>query len=191
MATMPQWATAPRLAKLAELAETYGNYCLKGHHVMLCDDPTHYVIPKYRKGRKVGYTHRNLGEQKVEDAIASWVAEDRERRCYEWKLEQQLIHGTPTRGYNRRFDPVTRDGFMAEQPDFYLDALGLDPWTGKQVAMVRIPSSYVYLFVDVTRAVEKLSKNKRRKVRRYGATPPEGVEALCRLAVIDWWQRNS
>ena len=154
-----------------ELFQRSRGFCVFGHPKCPIDDH-HYQIF-------------------IEGVIASWVDEDRERCNYEWKLEQRTIHTGELGRFKRRFDPVARDVFANERPEYYLVGLGVDAFTFKRVALVRIPSTYQHLFVDVSQATRPLSKSKRRKIARYGATPPAEamvtIKQLCQEAVRDWW----
>lgn len=197
----------------------YGNQCLQGHDV--CPELTHYVAFDTKlewvsvgtpvegcssSGMRTGiyrteWTKRQVAVSEpylarlynkvAEAAIESWKAEDRERRSFEWKLEQQaILDGTYGR-YGAEFDPVARDVFYQHRPDYYLVALGVNPFTFKRVALIRIPSTSIHLFVDVASAVQEVSKNARRKAMRHGKVANgalmEQIHQLCQSAVMDWW----
>jgi hypothetical protein len=106
----------------------------------------------------------------AEAAIESWKDEDRERRNYEWKLEQQQILDGTYGKYGTSFDPVARDAFFATRPEYYLVSIGVNAFTYQRVALIRIPSTSVYLFVDLSDAVQELSKNASRESRRKSAS---------------------
>jgi hypothetical protein len=145
----------------------------------------------------------------VEETIASWKADDREQRALDWKAEQQaILDGTYGR-YNSqifgpltgngvstrrpRLDPVTRDQFMAQRPVYYLKGTGIDGMHARPVAVVRVPSTSIYLFIDVSAAfAPKATKNQRRLARRRGKPVQEvavTVEQLCQQAVSLWWAK--
>lgn len=169
----PQWSTPQRRDKLVETFTRSRGFCVFGHPMCPIEEHDYEVF--------------------IEGIIEEWKAEDRDRRLYEWKLEQRTIHTGEKGRWGRRFDPVTRDVFMANQPEYYLVGLGVDALNFKRVALVRIPSTQIHLFVDVSRAgtFRRLSKNQRRKIVRYGASPPADVmgeiRSLCQEAVEDWW----
>lgn len=156
-----------------------------GIHKVMVDDIKRVASPLYDL--------RHLYDDVTESIIAEWKAEDTERRNFEWKLEQRTITGEKGR-WKRRFDPVARDVFMANQPEYYLVGLGIDALNFKRVALVRIPSTSTHLFVDVSRVgtFRRLSKNQRRKIVRYGGSPPADlmgeIKSLCQEAVMDWWK---
>ena len=142
----------------------------------------------------------------AEETIASWQADDREERALEWKREQQAIidgtygaYGQLTKtgrdGIVRApFDPVSRDVFMAQRPEYYLTATGVDGMHASPVAVVRVPSTDKRLFVDVSAAFVKTTKGQRRHARRHGKSVQEvtvTVEDLCKEAVRLWWARRS
>ena len=220
----PQWMTAERLDKLAELSERDDHLCLKGHR--LCGDKSHYqwVRPHLEAVAKPKpyYMHDKtldmdllacsmevtspemvtvwewetayLHEAVVEETIASWQADDREKRALDWKREQQAILDGTYGSYGDRFDPVARDVFMAQRPEYYLKATGVDGVHFRPIAVVRIPSQNIYLYVDVSEAFVKPSKSQRRHARRHGKQIQEvtvTVEQLCKEAIRLWWNKRS
>jgi hypothetical protein len=157
MATQPQWVTPERRRQLIALAERFGGGCIYGDKH--CDIDEHHWDLK---------PNGDLYNPVIEGIIESWRAEDRERRSYEWKLfELQLNDGTYGK-YGSSFDPVARDVFFTTRPEYYLVGIGVSPFTPKQVALIRVPSTFVHLFVDCGGAVQEVNKNARRKMKRYG-----------------------
>lgn len=123
------------------------------------------------------------------DLIEGWKDQDRAEREALLQIERAQIHGE--KGvFGSTFDPVARDVFMANRPEYYLRGTGVSVFgTVRPVALVRVPSTNIGLFVDVAGA-KALSKNKRRKMRRYGQEAPAGdVDQLCRQAVAHWWSK--
>ena len=49
---------------------------------------------------------------------------------------------------------------------------GVDGLTLRRIAQIRIPSTYIHLFVDVHGLPEKIGKNARKKHRLYGKPLP-------------------
>ena len=164
------WSTPERRAHLVSLFNRSKGFCVFGHR--MCQNAEHHFL--------------NFQEA----IIADWKAQDRAEREALLKIERAQIHGE--KGvFGRQFDPVERDVFMANRPDYYLKGLGVSPVTFKKVAKVRVPSTYVHLYVDLsgTKEAGSLSKNKRRKMQRYGQEAPAEVNQLCRQAVEHWWAR--
>jgi hypothetical protein len=139
----------------------------------------------------ISYEPRLTGKLELvqEALIGSW-------KQAELELARIARQTTPTGEQGRfgsRFDPVARDVFMAERPDYYLVGHGVSAWTKKRVVAVRIPSTFIFLFVDLS--LTKLSKNARHKIIRYGKWPAVPVDAsltedkLIRLSVEDFWAR--
>jgi len=99
----------------------------------------------------------------------------------------------PDAGFRQgRFDTVRRAEFLAQQPPYYLVGTGVDALTFRPVAKVRIPSTYIILFVDIGPALQGMSKNARRKAVRYRGLTPEArpkAERLIEQAVKGWWNR--
>jgi len=216
--TTPQWSTPERQRHLVELFQKYGNYCMLGHRVcpntshyvthdvkMVWESKEKWQEGRDEYGEPTGVYQRVRESKKVrvysepylarlynkvsEAAIHSWIAEDRDRRSYEWHLEQQqIIDGTYGK-YGSRFDPVARDVYFQNRPEYYLVALGVNALTHQRVALIRIPSTFVYLFVDCSDTVQELSKNAKRKLKRYGQVPAmyKTIDEKCKQAVSDWY----
>jgi len=171
--SLPLWATPQRRAKLVKLFLDSGGFCIYGHKP--CPIPEHHY------------------EYYIDGLVREWVSDDKAEREALWKRELQLMHQMPDRkGWKRRFDPVSKETFLTDRPPYYLEAVGVSGLTFTRVAKVRIPSTYMRLFVDVAKAKTQ-SKNQRRKARRYGITPTETetVYDLCNLAVKDFWTKLS
>lgn len=136
---------------------------------------------------------RHHYENFVNDMIDEWKADDREERSLARKAEERSLHHGDAGRFGKRFDPVAREAFMADQPPYYLEGLGVNALTLKATAKIRLPSSNIRFFVDVSQPVKGLSKNKRRKIRRYGAATPVGkfgtVHDKCQAAIRDFWKR--
>ena len=223
----PQWMTAERLAKLAELCRRDDHLCLKGH--ARCTDKEHYkwatprqetvavpvehpVLDKATGGIRRDITRHGWAPQQVtvwewesaylhdatvEETKASWQADDREQRELDWKREQQAILDGTFAYFSQRFDPVSRDVFMAQRPEYYLKATGVDAMHFRPIAVVRVPSTSIYLYLDVSAAfvqASKPTKSQRKNARRRGKPIQEvtvTVEQLCQQAVAWWWSKRS
>jgi hypothetical protein len=131
-----------------------------------------------------------LDKKVMDGVIESWKAEDRERRNYEWKLEQRQLHDGTYGKYGSAFDPVARDVFFSNRPEYYLVAMGVNAFSFDRVALIRIPSTSVHLFVDVGGAVQEVSKNARRKAlrhRKFSGALKDKIDENCKAAVAEWW----
>ncbi|MDD5093212.1 MAG: hypothetical protein PHV74_02385 [Dehalococcoidia bacterium] len=119
--------------------------------------------------------------------ISEWQEDDRAERAEQLRLEQEQLHWIPDRtGWKRRFDPITREQFMVDRSPYYPEGFGISTLTFKRVARIRIPSAYTRLHVDLPS--RKLSRNKRKKLRRAQIkTDGEMVNRLCQSAVDDYW----
>ena len=167
---LPDWSTPERRAHLVSLFNRSKGFCVFGHE--MCQNQEHHFL--------------NFQEA----VIADWKAEDRAEREALLKIDRAQFHGE--KGvFGRQFDPVERDVFLATRPTPSSSGWGVSPVTFQRVAKVRVPSTHVHLYVDVSGAAEpeKLSKNKRRKIRRYGQEVLADVTRLCRQAVDSWWVR--
>jgi len=210
---LPLWATPQRRAILVQLFQQSGGFCIYGHRP--CPDPLHHyeywidgadvvveateyiTEPMPFKGSETGFVMNAKTPVKVfrkihlAGLIDGWKAEDKATAQVLWNRELQLMHQQPDRkGWKRRFDPVSRELFLANRPSYYLEAVGVSGLTFTRVAKVRVPSTNVRLFVDAAKSKQP-SKHQLRKAKRYGITPSETerVYDLCNLAVKDFWTR--
>ena len=169
----PQWATPQRQEHLVKLFYRSGGFCVFGEK--LCPFEDHHY-PNY-----------------METVIDAWKAEDREARAYLWKLEQLQLHDGTYGRYGSSFDPVARDCYYQTRPDYYFLGFGVSVESKKRIAVIRVPSTYIRLYVEVSQVFEgaSISRNKRRKMARYHSKPPlhiwEEVDNLCSRAVAAYW----
>jgi hypothetical protein len=217
----PQWATPERQRHLVHLWQKYIQYCLLGHrlcpyldHFMTRDvtmvwqsefkeqegmDSSGNRTGKMltvRKTRKVPFYSEEYPQRlynKVADAAKdSWKAEDRDRRSFEHYLEQQPLNDGTYGKYGSRFDPVARDAFFATRSEYYLVGIGVSALTHKRVALIRVPSTSVHLFVDCGDTVQEVSKHAKRKMKRYGKVPANDktIDQKCKQAVRAWYAKH-
>ncbi len=164
----PKWATPERQAHLVKLFRRNRGFCVFGEPMCLVES--------------------HFWEVFSEDCIDYWVADDSREARELWKAEQRALHQDEhTSRLGRQFDSIARERFLQEQGSYYLEREGYDGLSHRRIAMVRVPSSNITLRVNVTSALTPLSKNKRRKIKRHGDTPPvevaKRIEELCRQAV--------
>ena len=165
----PKWATSDRQAHLVRLFIRSKGFCVFGHKPCLI--PEHHY------------------EVFIEELITDWKADDRAQRQAEWQAEKRQLHSLGERHYplHGQFSAIGKDIFYANQPQYYLDGLGISGLNFKPFAKIRIASSIVYLFVDLGDTLKGVSKSKRRKAIRYGKALPNYIQSqihqLCSLAV--------
>jgi len=129
---------------------------------------------------------------KVIDEIAEdWRKDDLDARAYQKRLDDIAMHKLPERGRLRgHFNAISRTIFADNQPMFEVIGLGVSGLTYQAFVKVRVASSVIALHVDITEAVKVLSRNKRKKVLRYGqplpATIMEIVSAEASKAIADY-----
>jgi hypothetical protein len=217
----PQWATPERQRHLVELFNKYIGYCLLGHrvcsnleHYMTRDVKMVWesefkeeegldksgnrtgVMLTVRETKKVPFYSekypQRLYNKVAEAAKDSWKAEDRDRRSFEHYLEQQTLNDGTYGKYGSTFDPVARDAFFATRPEYYLVGMGVSALTHQRVALIRVPSTSVHLFVDCRDTVQELSKNAKRKMKRYGKVPTryKTIDDNCKAAVRAWYGKH-
>jgi hypothetical protein len=165
----PKWATPDRKCQLVAVFIRSRGFCVFGHKGCLIPEH-HYQIY-------------------IETLIRDWIADDRAQSVAERQAERKLLHSQADRRYPvaGQFNAVSRDIFFAQQPDYYFIGLGMSGLTFKPFAKLRLPSSYLNLFVDLGDTLKAVSKSKRRKAIRYGKALPieiqRQVDRLCNLAV--------
>lgn len=139
---------------------------------------------------KVLHSHQhfsNLYEQHSEFLIEGWKAEDRAKKEWLWRREQQLLHKMPDeRGWGRVFDPVAIDQFMTSRQPFEIEAVSVNPLTKQRVARIRVAGTGERLFVNIMR--QGIGKSAKKKALRRAA---QGVASpnynLCKAAVDRFW----
>ena len=218
----PQWMTAERLAKLDELCKRDDHLCLKGHancrekshyqwvtsrqevvavpvELGVLDKATGLVrhdvtLPGWKSEQVTVWEWESayLHDATVEEVKASWKADDREQRALDWKREQQAILDGTFDYFGGRFDPIAKDVFMSQRPEYYLAATGVDGVHHRPIAVVRVPSTSIMLYLDVSAAFVKPTKSQRKNGRRRGKPVQEvTVEELCLEAIRLWWNKRS
>lgn len=111
-----------------------------------------------------------LYEVKSEAIIKDWIAEDRKQAHEDWQAEFEARHKNDSRDYplRGRFSGIAQEVYYDSQPQYYLENLGFSGLTFKPFAKLRLASSNVRLFVDISEVLKPLSKNQKRKAVRYG-----------------------
>lgn len=148
MGVFPQWATPVRRAYLAQVALEYIN---RGDVLV---------------NLETGELYHPEFSQRTESLIADWKAIDREKRREEWEVREREMHGVNERRWARG-SLWDKEIYMGERPLYYVDGFGISA-DFQPVAKVRLASSNLRVFIDISQALKPLSKNKRRKALRYG-----------------------
>ncbi len=168
---LPQWSTPERRAELVSLFSRCGGFCVFGHKPCLVPEH-HYTLF-------------------IEGLIDDWKHADREQKAIQWLDELKALHSLGERRYPLRgqFSAISKEIWGGHQPLFYIQNLGISGITLKPFAKVRLPSSYMRLYVDLGNALRGVSKNKKRKAIRYNKPLAEStqnlVNRLVREAVRD------
>ena len=169
---MPKWANPPRQLYLAKL--TFDYLLESGWQLDLLTGE---------------FYHPQL-EKLYQQNIAYWQEDDRAELWALWQAEQKAMHRLGEAGRTKgEFDAIARDIFFAEQPQHYIEGLGINILVHRPFAKIRLASSYVCLFVDIGDALRGISKNRKRKAIRYGKVTPEvkrDIDKVCSLAVRDF-----
>lgn len=155
---LPKWSTVERRDALVRLFLSSGGFCIFGHRP--CDIPAHHY------------------ELFIEGVISDWQGEDREARLADWKLERIALHRLaerrqPLRG---KFSAIANQIWHDNQPQFYLEGLGISGLTFTPFAKVRLAGGYVRLHVNLDDTLRGISKNRRRKAIRYGKPVPKSIQ---------------
>jgi len=111
-----------------------------------------------------------LYDLKSEQAIKAWIADDRTQSQAEWQAERKALHSLAERRYPLRgqFSTISKDIFFGNQPQFYIEGIGISGLTFQPFAKVRLASSYMRLHIYLADSLKGLGKNARRKALRYG-----------------------
>ena len=178
--------TVPLIAPIpvkVSASDKYGNpiYDTSGNRLKV-------TIHKLKISRVVIPEVTRLYDLVIERIIKDWIADDRQARAYQRRLERSLLHKLPEKGAVRgSFNSISRTIFFDKQPLYYMEAMGVSGLTFRAFAKVRISSSYTRLHVDISEPLKKASKNRRRKAIRYAKSLPldihNEVESLCSRAV--------
>ena len=169
-----------RLRADCQIPEHYFEHMLRA---MFEETPVEIPLTYYRK--------------MSEGAIDAWKADDREERALLRKLEQEHIHDGTYGRWGSDFDPVARDVYYQERPTYYMMGFGVSADSKQRIAVIRVPSTYIRLYVNVAPAFQdvSISRNKRRKMARYQSGPPapvwERIDTLCSQAVQEFWASRS
>ena len=160
----PKWATPSRQAHLVKLFLRSQGFCVFGHKP--CSIPEHHY------------------EVFIEHLIEDWQADDRAQSKAEWEAERKALHSLGERRYPLRgqFSTVGKDIFFGNQPQFYIEDIGISGLTFKPFAKVRLASSYMRLHIYLDDSLKNTSKNARRKALRYGKLSATAYEVI-KLAV--------
>jgi hypothetical protein len=156
----PKWVLPERQAFLAELTLSY------------------LTKSGWQLDLATGEVYHPELDKRIDALVKDWALADRAKRQAEWKAEQRAMHSlgerhNPVKG---QFNAIAKDIFYAEQPQFYIEGLGISGLTFKPFAMVRIASSAMRLFIDLGDSLKGISKARKRKAIRYGKPLPQEVE---------------
>ena len=156
--TMPKWFTPERQNYLVQLFLKSGGFCVFGHRP--CPYPEHHY------------------EAFIEGLIQYWIAADRARDNAEWQAESHILHRTAERRepLHGQFSGIAKDIFFANQPQYYVEGLGMSGVQLSPFAKVRISSSFMRLHIDLADSLREATKNQKRKAIRYGKPLPRYIE---------------
>ncbi len=142
------------------------------------------TVKAFRVKRSVIRTekHRHLYEKLKADLKAMWIQEDRDVKAALSRREAADLHHMPdNKGWGRRYDPVQKDIFFAQQPRYYVESIGIDPLTHQKFAKIRVSSSSRRLFV----ALPQTTYNARKRLRRQGLLPLT-IDQICQKAAEEY-----
>ena len=160
----PQWATPERRVYLALTLTQY------------------LPRPDWMIDLATGQVYHPRYEIRSANMIEEWKRADREERSYLWKLLERRLHAAPNKRIRRGpFDSIRREQFLAERPIFLVVGIGVNAFTQRRVAKVKIPGLEKVIWVDLS-GVE-VSKNRLRKLSRRGGKIPEAIHSRIQEAV--------
>ncbi|MDP3065062.1 MAG: hypothetical protein Q8O40_17945 [Chloroflexota bacterium] len=156
--------------------------------------PIYYQTYKLVPAPTTELSLERLYDVKSEEAIRHWVSDGAAQRAAEWKAERERLHRDQRHFRQGQFDSLRRQLYMENQPPYTIVALTVDSLTFRPVALVKVSSTIIHLFVDLPNPMGGLSKSARRKARRYGKGLPEEAvqkaEKAIAAAVQDWWAKR-
>ncbi len=114
---------------------------------------------------------RNLNDYDIQSAkcIKNWSESERENTIAELRYEHELRHHNlsdrqfPVRG---KFNGIAQDVYFDKQPVYKIVSIGIDGISFHSIAKVRLTCDNTILYVDIHKAMQSVSKNKRRKAIR-------------------------
>ena len=117
----------------------------------------------------------HLGFWLSKEWVRLWKSDDRQERAIAFRRERRRLHALIEIRKRGPFDTIAREEYLANRPLWNIKAMGVGAFTFKRMAKVRIPSLGQDIWVSL--AGVGLSKNKKRKLLRYGkGTIPRELE---------------
>ena len=183
----PEWARVPDRMQRAERPD--GTPILDSS-----GNPIYYQTYKLVPAPTTELSLERLYDVKSEGAVRYWVSDDAAQRMAEWRVERERLHRDQRHFRQGEFDSLRRQIYLENQPPYTIVALTVDSLTFRPVALVKVSSTIIHLFVNLEEPMGALSKSARRKARRYGkALPKEAAqkaEKAIEAAVQDWWAKR-
>jgi hypothetical protein len=123
--------------------------------------------------------------------IREWSLESRQDTIALNKIETIANHKTNDRilPLHGKYSGVSQDIYYSNQEDYFIDGYGINGITFKPFVKIRLASSKVRLFVDVSNVLKPLSKNQRHKALRYkhiNFNIQNCIDLACIQAVMDF-----
>ena len=120
--------------------------------------------------------------------IKEFVNEDRQARLAIQKVDDIANHRTNDRTYplHGQFSGVSQDIYFDQQPEYFIESLGVSGLNFKPFARVRLASSPIRLYVNIADMLKPLSKHAKRKAIRHRHIPSklyDRIDIACYQAV--------
>lgn len=139
---------------------------------------------------KMSVKHKRLHELLIDNAVKCWSDDSRRETLDNWQRDRRELHklgnerSFPLRG---RFNNISSVIFHDNQPIYYLESIGMNGLTMQPYARVKLASSKQYLYVELGNSLIGISKNRKRKILKYGKLPNEReletIDTKVKLAV--------
>jgi len=178
MAKLPLWLSDERKGILANLLLecAYNNYDLKVEE-------------------STGYLYYIEYREALAKLVPYWITDDKDRRSYEHKITQYNFHRLNEKGKVKgSFNAISKDIYFGNQPQYYFERYGTDIVNFHRIAVIRLASTFTRLHIDISAPLRLLSKNRKRKIRRYGKGLPleieRMIEAIIRQSVKGYLASN-
>jgi hypothetical protein len=162
-------------AKDVNLKDDNGNYILDAYgnpalyHTMRLKSKIDYVnvieMSIDDNGIEAPLTAYDILENNLKQI---WIEADRENTVLAYKAEYDQRHKIKDRlPLKGTFNGIAKDIFYDNQPVYQILNFGIDGHTLKPYCKVKLNNTDTVLFIDVSKPLKDMSKNKKRKILRY------------------------
>ncbi len=137
--------------------------------------PITVKVCEIQNADKMSVTHKRYHELLIDNAVKYWSDDSRRETLENWKRDRRELHKLNERSFplRGRFNNISSVIFHDNQPLYYLESIGMNGLTMQPYARVKLASSRQYLYVELGNSLIGISKNRKRKILKYGKLPKE------------------